>query len=176
MNAAHYGGATFCCGRYNVVVNVSTRAARIPGNPAHTRVLAVDYGRRKLGLAVSDALQLTARPLTTLERKNRTEDMRRLQALVREYEIGRILVGWPLHLDGSESEMAAEAARFARRLEKALRLPVELAEERLTSWEAAQTAAENRRGRHRRRSHDELAAAIILRDYLEQRQARQQEP
>lgn len=140
------------------------------------RVLAIDYGRKRFGLAISDALGLTARPLLTLERKNRHEDMRRLRALVREHQIGRIVVGRPLHLDGSESEMAAEAARFARRLEKELGLPVELADERLTSWEAAQTAAEHRRSRRRRRRHDDLAAAIILREHLDQQRAAERKP
>lgn len=145
-------------------------------NRVHIRVLAVDYGRRRLGLAISDALGLTARPLLTLERKNRRADMRRLRALVREHQIGRIVVGRPLHLDGSESEMAAEATRFARRLAQELGLPVELADERLTSWEAAQTAAQNRRGRRRRRTHDDLAAAIILREHLDQQRAAERKP
>ncbi|MCL6480099.1 MAG: Holliday junction resolvase RuvX [Firmicutes bacterium] len=148
--------------------------ARIAARHAHPRVLAVDYGRRRLGLAVSDALGLTAKPLGTLERRNRREDVRRLRTLVREHEVGQIVVGCPLHLDGRESDMAVEAARFARRLEKELGVLVELADERLTSWEAAQISAEHQGRKRRRRTHDELAAAILLRDYLEQQRARQQ--
>jgi putative Holliday junction resolvase len=148
--------------------------ARIATSRVRPRVLAVDYGRRWLGLAVSDALGLTAKPLVTLERKNRREDVRRLRALVREHEVGQIVVGCPFHLDGRKSDMAVEAARFARRLKRELGLPVELADERLTSWEAAQISAEHRGRKRRRRTHDELAAAILLRDYLERQRARQQ--
>lgn len=136
-------------------------------------MLAVDYGRSRLGLAISDPLRWTARPLLILKRKNRREDLRRLRQIVLEHEVGQIVVGCPLHLDGRESEMAVEAARFARRLEKELRLPVVLADERLTSWEAAQTARTTSR---RQRTHDDLAAAILLRDYLEQQRATRQQP
>jgi putative Holliday junction resolvase len=137
----------------------------------------VDYGRRRLGLALSDTLWLTAQPLATLERTNRRNDLRRLREIARKHGVARILVGYPVHLDGSASEMAAEAAQFARRLEKELRLPVELVDERLTSWEAEQTIATTkpsvqRRLRSARVSRksagdlDQIAAAVILRDYL----------
>ncbi len=147
---------------------------RTAANRVHQRVLAVDYGRRRLGLAISDPLRWTARPLLVLERKNRREDLHRLRRIVAEHEVGQIVVGSPLHLDGRESKMAAEAAQFARRLEKELGLPVVLADERLTSWEAEPISAEHQGRKRRRRNHDDLAAAILLRDYLEQQRARQQ--
>ena len=130
------------------------------------RILAIDYGQKRIGLALSDELQMTAQPLQTLMRTNRRNDLRRLREIARKHEVRRILVGHPLHLDGGESEMAAEAARFARRVEKELGLPVELADERLSSWEAHQMFAETSRKQRRRRVVDEIAAAIILRDYL----------
>ncbi len=136
----------------------------------------MDYGRRRLGLALSDALWLTAQPLATLERTNRRNDLRRLREIARKHGVARIVVGHPVHLDGSASEMAAEAAQFARRLEKELRLPVELVDERLSSWEAEQTIAATKPSVRRRgsaRAHrksagdlDQIAAAVILRDYL----------
>src|SRR5690348_2825191 len=135
------------------------------------RVLAIDYGRRRLGLAVSDALRLTARPLATWTRSNRRQDLARLRTLCREQEISRIVVGWPLQLGGDRGEMASEAARFAERVREELGIPVELVDERLSSWEAEQTLAQSR-GRkprsRRRKEHglDETAAAVILRDYL----------
>lgn len=135
------------------------------------RVLAIDYGRRRLGLAVSDALRLTARPLATWSRSNRRQDLARLRTLCREQEISRIVVGWPLQLGGDRGEMASEAARFAERVREELGIPVELVDERLSSWEAEQTLAQSR-GRkphsRRRKEHglDETAAAVILRDYL----------
>jgi putative Holliday junction resolvase len=134
------------------------------------RVLAIDYGRRRIGLAISDELGVTARPLETLERKNRDADLRRLRGIVREHSVRRIVVGNPVHLDGTASEMAEEAARFARRVERQLGLPVELVDERLSSWEAEQIARQKYPTK-RASSTDHVAAAVILRDYLERTRA-----
>jgi putative holliday junction resolvase len=132
------------------------------------RILAIDYGRKRMGLALSDELRLTAYPLTILSRSNRQNDLRRLRELCRKHEVRQILVGHPLLLTGAPSEMAEEAARFAGRLKKNLGIPVELVDERLTSWDASQmnSAAESFA---RRRDHqlDDVAAALILRDYLQ---------
>ena len=165
-------------------VKVSPAASAVPG-----RILAMDYGRRRIGLALSDELGLTAQPLTTLVRVNRRDDLRRLREIVRQHQVRRIVVGHPLHLDGTAGEMAQEAARFAARIGKSLGLPVDLMDERLTSWEAEQLHSEARppagrtgggrrgsasssRGRARRggqhhRVRDHFAAAILLRDYLQ---------
>ena len=102
------------------------------------RVLAIDYGTRRLGLALSDALRVTARPLATWTRTNRRRDLARLRDLCRLHEVDTIVVGWPLRLDGSEGDMANEARRFADRVRKHLGLHVELVDERLTSWQAEQ--------------------------------------
>jgi putative holliday junction resolvase len=135
------------------------------------RVLAIDYGRRRLGLAISDPLRLTARPLATWIRSNRRHDLARLRHLCREQEVSLIVVGWPLQLAGAQGEMASEAARFAERVRTDLGIPAELIDERLSSWEAEQTLAETAGGKSRSRDRkqqklDELAAAVILRDYL----------
>ena len=143
--------------------------------PLGGRILAIDYGRRRIGLALSDALGLTSQPLATLARTNRRNDLRRLREIVRRHEVRRIVVGHPLHLGGSAGEMAAEAARFAARLEKELRLPVELVDERLSSWEAEQLLAAGKPVPAKQRGGeklDQVAAAIILRDYLERAQKR----
>jgi putative holliday junction resolvase len=102
------------------------------------RVLAIDYGRRRLGLAVSDERRMMARPLETVERVNRRADVARLRRIVREQAVAQLVVGLPLRLDGTAGEMAAEAREFAGRMAKALRLPVALVDERLTSWEASE--------------------------------------
>jgi len=123
-----------------------------------------------------------AQPLSTMERVNRNEDMRRLRELVREHGVKQIVVGLPLRLDGSRGEMAEEVERFAQRLRKQIGLPVELVDERLTSWEA-ERLLEEVQGRF---IHDEklaggrkpkkvpakmtvdaVAAAVILKEYLE---------
>ena len=136
------------------------------------RVLAIDYGRRRFGLAISDELGVTSRPLATLARTNRRDDLRRLRLLARENGVRCIVVGLPLRLDGAASDMAAEAARFAERLAQHLGLPVEMADERLSSWEAAEhvSAKSGKQRKYGKRgAHDDVAAAIILRDYLSTR-------
>jgi len=146
-------------------------------------VLAIDYGKKRLGLALSDELGITTRPFAIWTRTNRRRDLARLGDLARQNAVRRIVVGLPLHLDGTKSEMSGEAEGFAARIEKALGLPVELMDERLSSWEAQQSPVAERSKRQtsrtrRRRSEgrgpvntkaplDGIAAAIILRDYLD---------
>lgn len=145
-------------------------------------ILSVDYGRARMGLALADGETRLAQPLSTMERINRNEDMRRLRELVREHGVKQIVVGLPLRLDGSPGEMAEEAERFAQRVRKQIGVPVELVDERLTSWEA-ERLLEEIQGRfihdekatgHMRPKKvtekmtvDAVAAAVILKDYLE---------
>ncbi len=149
--------------------------------------MAIDHGRKKIGLAVADETGGVARPLATIERKNRRGDLRQLREIVREEGVKRIVVGHPLRLDGTRGEMAEEAERFAERLRKQIGVPVELVDERLTSWEAEQLLAEregsrNRsgtkrtaKGRKKIRGHqvDAVAAAVILRDYFERKKTQE---
>lgn len=138
------------------------------------RILAVDYGRKRIGLALSDELGLAARPLAILARTNRRDDMRRLRDICRQHSIGLIIVGHPLHITGEAGEMAGEAARFAARLGKTfmkMEIEVELADERLTTWEARQTVAATESSRRKRDRLDDVAAAILLRDYLERKRS-----
>jgi putative holliday junction resolvase len=136
------------------------------------RILAVDYGRRKIGLALSDELGLTARPLGTIRRVNRRADLKRLGQICKENSVARVIVGHPLHLSGEAGEMAAETARFASRLRKETGIETELVDERLTSWEAQQVAGETSSSRQRKGGPlDDLAAAILLREYLEREKA-----
>ena len=137
------------------------------------RTLAVDYGRRRIGLAISDELGITAEPLPILERKNRRDDIRRLRDVARQYTIALIIVGSPVHLDGHAGEMAEEASRFAARLQKELGLPVKLRDERLTTWEAEQTLREVTGRKGRGANVDSVAAAILLREYLEENRRRE---
>lgn len=137
------------------------------------RVLAIDYGRRRIGIAVSDELGITAAPLAILERKNRRDDIRRLRDIARKHTIALIIVGSPVHLDGHTGEMAEEAARFAARLRKELGLPVKLRDERLTSWEAEQALKETTGRKRANPNVDSVAAAILLREYLEENLGRE---
>lgn len=133
--------------------------------------MAIDYGRKRFGLALSDELRITSQPLTTLPRTNRRDDLRRLRLLARENKVCQIVVGLPLRLDGSAGEMAEEVKRFATRITKELGLPVEMFDERLSSWEAGQTEVRSTRSEYHDVHRDEIAAAIILRDYLASRSA-----
>lgn len=140
---------------------------RVASSP-RGRILAIDYGRKRIGMALSDELGLTAQPLAVLVRKNRLADLNRLRDVCARHSVGYIIVGYPLHITGQESDMAAEATRFAARLSKNLKLQTEMVDERLTSWQARQTVAEGKR-RHTREAIDDVAAAVLLRDYLEHR-------
>src|SRR5438034_8767098 len=134
-----------------------------------------------MGLAIADANAKVAQPLSTMERINRNEDMRRLRELVREHGVRQIVLGLPLRLDGTRGEMAEEVERFAQRVRKQIGVPVEMVDERLTSWEA-ERLMEEIQGRfiHEEKlggskkpkniqakvSVDAVAAAVILKEYL----------
>ena len=123
-----------------------------------------------MGLALSDELGLTAQPLAVLLHKNRREDIRRLREICRENGVRHVLVGHPLHITGEAGEMARETARFAIRLRQELGIAVELADERLTSWEAEQIMNEiGYTGSRKAPAIDAVAAAILLREYLDKK-------
>jgi putative holliday junction resolvase len=148
----------------------SSRAAMPDSQPR--RILAIDYGRNRIGLALSDELQITAQPLLTLLRTNRRNDLRRLREICREHGVARILLGHPLHITGETGEMADEAAQYAVRLQKELGIEVTLADERLTTWEAEQILAQSKSPSRRKKSSiDDVAAAVLLREYLDRKRA-----
>src|SRR5260370_34591290 len=107
-------------------------------------ILAIDYGQRRLGLALSDEHGVTSRPFAIWTRINRRRDLARLRDLVRQHAVRRIVVGLPLHLDGTQSEMSEEAMGFAARVEKGLGIRVEMMDERVSSWAAEQIAGGNK--------------------------------
>ena len=135
------------------------------------RVLALDPGDKRLGVALSDPTRTLGRPLLAFANEGYDATVRRVQALVTEHEVTRVLVGLPVHLDGGDSPGAVKARRLARKLEAALNLPVELVDEGLTSVEAddvlAQVRPSHRRGAAPKGERDAVAAAVILRDWLE---------
>ena len=169
---------------YNLDMEFPLRVSPVTAPSGTTGViLAIDYGQKRLGLALSDEHGVTSRPFATWTRINRRRDLARLRELVRKERVRRIVVGLPLHLDGTPSEMSEEAKSFAARVEKALGIPVEMMDERLSSWEAKQTLSRNEiaaasapRSSDRTPSSaktplDDVAAAIILRDYLDRNAA-----
>jgi putative pre-16S rRNA nuclease len=131
------------------------------------RVLAIDLGSKNLGIAVSDALGLTVRPLETIRRSSDEKDIARLKFLVEDLEAEAVVVGLPLRMDGTIGDAAAAAMRFAEKLRARVGVAVTTQDERLTSYEAEQMMAERGFSRTKRRARsDEFAAMIILRDYL----------
>jgi putative Holliday junction resolvase len=135
---------------------------------ANARVLALDLGSRRMGLAISDDLGWTAQGLATLERKTLRADLDALAALAAQRQVRRIVVGNPLHMSGDESPGSRAAASFARKLQRRTGLPVELWDERLTSHEASVVLrASGLSIAKRARAVDRLAAVLLLSSYLE---------
>ena len=139
----------------------------------YPRYLALDIGNRRIGVAVSDELGLTAQPVLTLERRsNRREDLRSLARLCRRFGVAGIVVGDPLHLAGDESPQAAKTRAFAAELGELTGLPIHLWDERLTSHEAHQILYEAGHARQKHRKIvDQVAATLILQSFLESKRA-----
>lgn len=136
------------------------------------RVLALDVGERRIGIAISDPSGSLARPLQTLVRGSREEDFGAIAALVAEHDVGLVVVGQPLSLDGTEGPQARRVARYALAL--AARLPVQVVswDERFTTAAADEILRQSRKEKERRRARadgklDALAAAVILQSYLD---------
>ncbi len=135
---------------------------------AHRRLLAIDYGRVRHGLAVSDALGMASHPLPALQRKSPAADLALLSELIRERGIERVVIGLPYNMDGSEGPMALEVRRFAAVLGEGLGLVIEFEDERLSTDEAeAFLSGAGLRPSDRKRLRDSVAAAVILRGVLE---------
>jgi putative Holliday junction resolvase len=132
------------------------------------RILALDFGARRIGLAISDPLGLTAQGLPTLERSNRERDLAALLALAREREVTRWVMGLPLHLSGTEGAQAQKVRTFGALLAARSGLPVEYWDERLTTVTAQRVLREAELSlAKRRQAVDRLAAVVLLQSYLE---------
>ena len=131
------------------------------------RILALDVGKKRIGLAVSDPLRITAQGLTTFQRKRIREDLRQLKEMVEQLDIRLLLVGIPLHMSGDESPQSTYTREFAERLSEHAGVPLVYWDERLTSMEAerllksAGTTLDTQK-----RSVDRLAATLLLESYL----------
>jgi putative holliday junction resolvase len=137
------------------------------------RIMALDVGDKTIGVAISDALLLTAQARPTIQRKSAESDIEVLRRLAEENEVHQIVVGQPLHMSGRESRQSQKIGRFAGELEKKLQIPVVFWDERLTSFAADQHLQEmGLNWRARRRHVDKIAAMIILQNYLDSRPGR----
>ncbi len=133
--------------------------------PKGCRILAIDLGDRRVGIAVSDELQITARALLVLPRSNWKKLVHDVARLVQEFDARAVVVGLPLRLDGSEGAEASKARSAARNLEISLNVPVFMQDERLTS-KVAEGAHYRSNSRTTSRYADGKAAALILSDFL----------
>lgn len=138
-----------------------------------TRVLALDLGARRVGVAASDPGRVLATPLTTVLRSGSVdEDHRRIRALVGEWEADQVLVGLPLSLDGSEGPAARSVLAEADALRRVLEVPVDLVDERFTTVTAhARLREAGRSGRARAGVVDQSAAAVLLQAWLDGRRS-----
>jgi putative Holliday junction resolvase len=137
------------------------------------RILAIDYGSRRMGLAISDPLGITAQGLETLERKNKRSDFARLEKTIREYQVREIVLGYPLRMSGEEGVQSQKVAAFAEQLRSRFQLPVHLWDERLTSAEANRLLREAELSiKKRAGAVDRIAAVLILQAFLQARSLR----
>lgn len=132
-------------------------------------VLGIDYGSRRIGLAISDAEDKIALPAGTLESKGRKQDLAAIASMARERGVGGVVVGLPIHMSGREGPEAEAARRFAAEIGEALSVPVTLLDERWTTVEADRALQEGgRRSRKKRKAAiDSMAATLLLRTFLE---------
>jgi len=138
------------------------------GKATPSRILALDFGSRNIGLAVSDELGVTAQGLPTLRRSNKRDDLDHLRRLIKRFAVGEIVLGLPLRMSGQQGIQAERVQDFAETLRLKFKLPVHLFDERLTSVEANRVLRESELGIERRAKEvDQLAAVLILQSFLE---------
>lgn len=132
------------------------------------RIMSIDFGLRRIGLAVSDVLGFTAQGLPTLQRTSIRKDFEHLRALVAEYSVEKIIVGNPIGHTGKVTSMSRHAEDFAKKLQKRVRCPVELWDERLTSVEANRMLKTAGLSIHKRQQAvDRVSAVLLLQNYLD---------
>ena len=132
------------------------------------RILSLDVGQRRIGIAITDELRLTVRGLPTLARKNRRADFEVLGKLIATNEVKLVVLGDPVHISGEKSEQSIKVERFAGRLKRYCGVETRLWDERLTSVEAEQLLRDRQlRGEERAMAIDQISAVLILESYLE---------
>ncbi len=129
-------------------------------------ILAVDFGKRRIGLAIAESANSAAYPLGTFERVSMERDLSHIAARIESRGVTQIVVGLPLNMDGTEGPSARAARSFGAKVGEHLRLPVDYADERLTSFEARERLAGQTRLRRKRGAVDAVAATIILEEWL----------
>ena len=136
--------------------------------PSLSRILALDLGKKRIGLALSDPLRITAQGLPNLVRTNKRADLEALGELVREQGVGLVLMGNPINMRGSEGRQSVWVREFADAIRERLGVPVQLWDERLTSVEAGRVLRQSGISIEKRAAAvDRLSAVILLQSYLD---------
>ncbi|MEK7291417.1 MAG: Holliday junction resolvase RuvX [Planctomycetota bacterium] len=131
------------------------------------RILGIDYGEKRIGMAVSDPLGITAQGLPTIERTNIQDDLQKILNVVREKEVGEIVVGLPKNMNNSLGEKAQTVLNFVALLKKDINIPINVIDERLSTVRANRAMLEGDLSRKKRKDRvDMIAAQLILQDYL----------
>lgn len=144
-----------------------------PSASPGARVLALDVGKKRIGLAISDELGITAQGLETLHRTRIRDDLARLTSLIQTRGVTLLLIGRPLHMTGSESRQSVYTEEFAARLHQVCSIPTVFWDERLTTVEAERLLREgNASLEERKLAVDRLSAVLLLESYLEHQQIR----
>ncbi|MCU0553660.1 MAG: Holliday junction resolvase RuvX [Syntrophales bacterium] len=137
------------------------------------RILGIDYGEKRIGLALSDELEMTARGLSVIERRSKGKDLEAIAASVSEHGVGAIVVGYPLRLDGTAGIQCEKVDRFIAGLRDVVSVPVIAWDETLSTKEAEGLMREAGVKRKKKRGMvDRIAAAVILQDYLNRKSRR----
>ena len=137
------------------------------------RILGIDYGTKRIGVAISDELGFTARGIATIMRRSRQQVIKEIEEIARAYGAERIVLGYPVRLDNTEGVQCEKTKAFSRILSEALSLPVILQDEALTTKEAEEILRKvNVRKTRRKEVVDRLAAALILQHYLDSMSSR----
>ncbi|MGL4606810.1 MAG: Holliday junction resolvase RuvX [Eubacteriaceae bacterium] len=132
------------------------------------RVLGIDVGDKRIGIAVTDPLQITAQGVMTLKRKTREDDLLAFQGLIDHYEIKKIVAGLPMNMDGSESAQTRKTINFCQFIKKRLKVEIIYIDERLTSsWSEKILIEGNVKRKDRKEFIDTLAAQMILQSYMD---------
>ncbi len=135
---------------------------------AEGRILGLDYGRKRLGVAVSDPLRITAQALPTISVKTWSQVLSEINSIAQNYSVTQIIVGMPLHLKGIKGTIAKEVDKFVTELEALTRIPVKTWDERWTSVLAEQAIVEMGKSPSRNKGKiDQIAAQLILQSYLD---------
>ena len=156
----------------NFSQNSTSTSPPVSGRPVG-RIMGLDVGSRRIGIAVSDLLGITAQGLDTLQRQNKRTDFEALRRLIKEFKVREIVVGLPLRMSGAEGIQAEKMQGFAEELRRKFKLPVHLWDERLTSAEANRLLRETDLSIEKRgKAVDRMAAILILQGWMQAQQGR----